>query len=55
MTFEYRIATTDDLEQLWHFNIASNPDDPRWVRWKNEFTDYNRKGEGITFAVFADG
>ena len=55
MTFEYRIATAEDLEQLWNFNIADNPDEPAWVRWKGEFIDYNRKGEGITFAVIADG
>ena len=55
MTFEYRIATPEDLEQLWNFNIADNPDEPAWIRWKGEFIAYNQKGEGITFAVIADG
>ena len=55
MLFEYRIATPDDLEQLWAFNIADNPDEPAWVRWKEEFIAYNQKGQGITFAVVCDG
>lgn len=55
MPFEYRIATQDDLEKLWAFNIADNPDEPAWVRWKDEFIAYNQKGQCITFAVIADG
>ena len=55
MSFEYRIATPEDLEQLWAYNIARHPDEPAWVRWKREFIDYNRKGQGITFAVICDG
>ena len=53
--FEYRIATCEDLEQLWAYNIAANPDEPVWVRWKKEFIAYNREGQGITFAVSHNG
>ena len=55
MNTEYRIATANDLEQLWNFNIADNPDETAWVRWKGEFIAYNQKGQGITFAIVIDG
>ena len=54
MHFEYRIATAEDLEQLWTYNIVSNPDDPRWGRWKDEYVAYNQRGQAITFAVIAN-
>ena len=53
--FEYRVATREDLEQLWNRNIADNADDPRWVRWKEEYIAYNERGMAVTFAVIADG
>ena len=52
---EYRRATDDDLESLWNANIAENPDDPRWVRWKVEYIGYHHDGKGMTFAVVCDG
>lgn len=55
MPFEYRVASAQDLEQLWDDNIADNPDDPRWVRWKGEYISYNQRGQAVTFAVIADG
>lgn len=55
MTFEYRIATAEDLEQLWTYNITRNPDEPAWVRWKEQYIGYNRGGQGITFAVVCGG
>ena len=53
--FEYRIATEADLEALWSENIRKNPDDPRWVRWRDEYISYNRCGRALTFAVVHDG
>ena len=55
MDMEYRIATTEDLEQLWAYNIAQNPHEPAWVRWKGEFMAYNQKGQAVTFAVVCNG
>ncbi len=55
MPFEYRIATPEELEQLWDFNIAANPDEHAWVRWKDQYIGYNRNGQGITFTVVCDG
>ena len=53
--FEYRPATRRDLEQIWDMNIAQNPDDPRWIRWKEEYIAYNQSGMAQTFVVVCDG
>ena len=52
---DYRVATMSDLELLWDANIAANPGDDRWIRWKDEYIGYNRNGKGVTFAVAVDG
>ena len=46
-----RKATRDDLERLWDANIADNPGDARWERWKEEYIAYNLNGQAATFAV----
>ena len=53
--FEYRQATLQDLEQIWDMNIAENPEDSRWVRWKAEYIAYNQNGMARTFVVVCDG
>ena len=50
-----RIATGQDLQQLWGKNIARHPHDPRWQRWSEQYIGYNREGLGITFAVVIGG
>jgi GNAT superfamily N-acetyltransferase len=52
--FIYRIATPQDLEQIWDYNIKANADDERWVRWWGEFRHYNESGKCITFVVLKD-
>ena len=34
---EYRKATLEDLNCLWEYNIAINPNDPRWIKWKDTY------------------
>lgn len=46
-----RKATRDDLERLWSANIADNPGDARWERWKEEYIAYHMAGRAATFAV----
>ena len=53
--FTYRIATKEDLETIWNRNIADNPNDNRWVRWKEKYIAYNCEKKGITFVVVCDG
>ena len=51
MTFTYRLATLQDLEVIWNKNIADNPEDERWVHWKEEYIGYNKTGMAQTFVV----
>ena len=55
MTFSVCESTPELLETIWDYNIASNPDEPDWVRWKDEYIGYNRLGMAKTFMVLADG
>lgn len=55
MTYEYRKATCDDLEQIWDRNITDNADDKRWTIWKNEYISYHQDGKASTFVVLCDG
>ena len=51
----YRKATAEDLETIWDYQIAENPDEPAWVRWKGEFIENNRSGAAATFVAVVDG
>ena len=55
MPAAYRKATPEDLERIWAWNIADNPGDERWVRWKEEYIAYNERGDAVTFVVVCDG
>lgn len=52
---EYRLGTEGELEAVWDWNVAQNPGDPRWARWKEEYMGYNREGQGLTFLVLDKG
>lgn len=54
MTYEYRKATSLDLDELWNKNIAKNPRDKRWKNWKKEYISYNKHGLADTFTVICD-
>lgn len=51
MTFTYRLATPQDLEMIWNKNIADNPEDARWLQWKEEYIRYNMTGMAQTYVV----
>ncbi len=51
---KYRKATFEDLHRLWEYNIAINPNDPRWIKWKDTYINYNKTGEAVTFTVIVD-
>ncbi len=53
--FEYRVATREDLENIWNLNIARHPGDERWVHWKGELIGYNVDGRAVTFVTVLDG
>lgn len=54
MTYTYRIATPNDLERIWAKDIAKNPGDKRWLRWRDEYITGNREGNMKTFVVLCD-
>ena len=54
MTLTYRLATLQDLEAIWNKNIADNPEDNRWVHWKEEYIRYNRNGMAQTYVVVCE-
>lgn len=41
--FEYRKATTEDLERIWDKDIAENAGDPRYPEWKTQFINANKR------------
>ena len=43
------------LEELWNYNVEQNPDEPEWVRWREEYIGYNASGKAKTFALVCDG
>ena len=55
VSYEYRIATTDDLEYLWDKNIYENADKIQLTQWKKQFINDNKSGKALTFAVLYDG
>ena len=50
-----RKATPKDLEALWNRNIAENPGEECWIRWKRQFITDNESGAAATFAVCPEG
>lgn len=53
--FSYKKASYEELDRLWNRNIAENPEDERYIRWKKQFMDDNASGAAATFVVLSDG
>lgn len=53
--FDYRIATREDLEKIWEKDVAKNQGDPSWIRWREQYLEYNALGKATTFVVLVDG
>ena len=51
----YRKATLEDLERVWAYNMAMNPDEPRMERWKESYISRNVEGRAATYVVVIDG
>ena len=51
----YRKATLADLERIWDYNMAMDPDEPRMQRWKESYISRNKEGRAATYVVLADG
>ena len=48
---EYRKATMEDLEKIWNKDIADNPDDANYIRWKQQYIQNNMSGKCATFVA----
>lgn len=53
--FEYIPASREKLKEIWEYNIADNPDDPRWIRWGEEAIADNLAGRTKTFLILCGG
>ena len=51
----YRKATLEDLERIWDYNIAQNPDEPRNLRWKESYIQRNKNGRAATYVILSEG
>ena len=51
----YRKATFHDLERVWDYNMAMNPDEPRMQRWKESYITRNQEGRAATYVAVIDG
>lgn len=47
----YRKATLDDLIKIWDKDINDNDNQECWIRWKQEYIEYNKTGKATTFVV----
>ncbi len=54
MKYTYRIATPEDLERIWAKDIADNPGNENWLRWRDEYIAGNREGKMKTFVVLCN-
>ena len=51
----YRKATLEDLNRVWDYQIAQNPDEPRNQRWRDSYISRNVQNRAATYVVAADG
>ena len=51
----YRKATLDDLNRVWDYQMAQNPDEPRNQRWRDSYITRNLENRAATYVAVADG
>ena len=49
--FTYKKATLEVLEKIWNKDIKNHLNKECWIRWKEQYIDYNKNGEASTFVV----
>jgi len=47
----YRQATIEDLEKIWDKDIKQNKGEDCYIRWKQQYMEYNETGKATTFVV----
>ena len=51
----YRKATLEDLEAIWDYHMAQDPDEPRNQRWKESYIERNIHNRAATYVAVIDG
>ncbi len=51
----YRQASLSDLEQIWDASILAHPDEPEYIRWKDQFIADNVAGRSKSFVIDYNG
>ena len=51
----YRQATLEDLERIWDYNMAMDPEEPRMTRWRESYITRNKEGRAATFVAVIEG
>ena len=51
----YRKATLEDLNRVWDYNMAMNPDEPRMQRWRDSYIQRNVENRAATYVAVIDG
>ncbi|MBQ8509848.1 MAG: GNAT family N-acetyltransferase [Clostridia bacterium] len=55
MEYTSHRASPNELARIWEKDVAANPGEERWERWRLEYIGYNKSGRAVTFVVTADG
>lgn len=50
----FRIASKEDIERIWQFNVDMHPGDSRWAAWRDESLASCGDGSRITFVCVVD-
>lgn len=51
----YRKATLEDLERIWDYQIAQNPEELRNLLWKESYISRNLHNRAATYVVVIQG
>ena len=51
----YRKATLEDLNRVWDYQMAQNPDEPRNQRWRLSYISRNLCHRAATYVAVIDG
>ena len=55
MNYTCRIASPEEMEQKWDYEIALHSEKANWIAWKGEAIESARAGRSIPYYGFRDG
>ena len=50
-----KIATIDEMNKKWNYEIMQDPDNNAWKVWKKEFIDAAKEGKRVSYYGILDG